>query len=245
MTKYSINAKELQDFCEKCDSLCSSKLILADKKISNLLKTIAASEDICIFLKDCLEGFNYKIEYLKSKQPDGEKKDKYIIALPTEKSLVAFVFCLLCEFENKEKDLTDFLIEFYDFNELFNDGFANFCNKVIIPFKNTVTALCSGETEEVIESVPLPDIEKITLDKEQYIKINKLCQELYRNINKEGALEAEERKEYLIVAKAFNAACKVNDETNISILLIALKHMCKSYRFLNNKTRQIEKLLKV
>ncbi len=102
MNKSFVEAAVLDDFKEKSDAVVSSKLILADKKISNLLKTIAASEDFCRFIKQCLEDFNYKIEFLKSKKPDGAKKDKYILSLPRGGTLVAYVFCLLCEFENKE-----------------------------------------------------------------------------------------------------------------------------------------------
>lgn len=243
MIKYSVNSKDLKDFMEKCDTLCKSKLILADKKISNLLKSIAASEDLCIFFKQCLEDFNYKIEFLKAKQPQAEKKDKFILKMPEGKTLIAFVFCLLCEFENKEKDLTDFLIEFYDYNELFCDGYENFCNKVITPFKEAVSELCKGEQQQELNIKPLQANDNIKIDKEKYIKVIKVYQDLCRNILKEGQLTAQERIEYKIVADSFFSACKKMEEEEINILFIALKHMCKNYRFLNNKVKQIEKIL--
>lgn len=241
MNKYFVDAAALKEFSQSCDILCASKLILADKKISNLLKTIAANEDFCKFLKVCLEDFNYKIEFLKSKKPHGIKKDKFVLSLPQDETLVAYVFCLLCEFENKEKDLTEFLIEYYDYNELFADGYKNFSNAIIVPFKNTVTALCS-ENEQ---TPTLPTENKsstIKIEKEQYSKINKLYSELCRNIDKEGELSAQDRTLYKSVAESFLQAYGEGSSYAMP-LFTALKFMCENYRFLNNKIKQIEKIM--
>jgi hypothetical protein len=241
MSKYFISEATLKEFSEKCDILCQSKLILADKKISNILKTIAGSEDFCKLIKHCLEDFNYKIEFLKSRKPDGIKKDKYVLSLPSGETLIAYVFCLLCEFENKEKDLTEFLIEYYGFNELFHDGYKSFCESVIVPFKNTVLELCSGE------SALIPVIEEkkedIAVDKEKYIRINKIYQEFCRNIDKEGQMSSETRKDYKAVAAAFMQALSECNTVYINALLSALKIMCLQYRFLTAKIRQIENVL--
>lgn len=248
MKNYFIDTQDLQDFCLKCNAICSSKLILADKKISNLLKTIAGSEGICRLLEKCLDGFNYKIEFLKSKIPDTKKQGKFEIVLPEDEKLIAYVFCLLCEFENKEKDLTQFLIDYYGFEDLFNDGFANFCNKIIIPFKNTVVSVSSNIEKEIKEIVK-PDLElvyqELNIKDNAFIKINKLYRELIRNINKESQLNTEERKHYLMVAGAFLSAFEKKDAVLSDVLLIALKYMSINYRFLVNKVRAIEKIFEL
>lgn len=242
MSKYFVDSVTLKDFEDKCDVLCKSKLILADKKISNLLKTIAASEDFCKFIKQCLEGFNYEVEFMKCKKPDDAKKGKFKLKLPENETLIAFVFCLLCDFENKEKDLTNFLIEYYDFNELFADGYKNFCESVIIPFKNTVTLLCVN-SEELDISPILQHESTLTIEKEQYIKILAIYQELCRNIEKEGRLKAEDRNKYKSVADAFIHACKENNALYINALLYSLLYMCSDYRFLNSKVKLIDSII--
>jgi len=246
MIKSLVNKQDLENFSAKCDALCCSKLILADKKISDLLKTIAASEDFCRLLEECLIDFNYKQEFLKSKHPDSKKQGKFEIILPNGKDLIAYVFCLLCDFENKEKDLTRFLTEFYGFEELFNDGFSNFCSKVIAPFKNTMLFICSSAEQE--QDMDNPDYkleyQELSIGGEDYLKINRLYKELIRNINKEGQLNSEERKDYIKVASAFLSAYGKKDLNLSEILLTALKCMCKDCRFLLNKVCQIEKIYK-
>lgn len=242
MDNFPVNAAELQDFIEKCNILTSSKLILADKKISNLLKTMAASKDFCKMLEFCLKDYNYKIEFLKSKCPDNEKKGKFKLNLPQGKDLIAYVFCLLCEFENKERDLTEFLREFYDYEDLFADGFNNFCRKVILPFKETVAEMCSEENENTEEPQFKLDFDKLDISKDGYRKLNKAYQALKKSIVKEGMLSAEDRKEYITVADAFIDSCQKKDKNLSRVLLIAIKHMCLNYKFLNNKAAVIEKI---
>ena len=94
MDSFPVNTKDLQDFCLKCDALTASKLILADKKITDLLRTLAASKDFCAVLEYCLKDLNYKLEFLKSKRPNEDKKGKFVLSLPQGKDLIAFVFCL-------------------------------------------------------------------------------------------------------------------------------------------------------
>lgn len=242
MDFFPINADDLHQFCEKCDALTGSKLILADKKISNLLKTMAASKDFCKMLEDCLKDFNYKLEFLKSKCPEDEKKGKFVLKLPEGKELIAYVFCLLCEFENKERDLTEFLIEFYGYEDLFADGYLNFCTRVIVPFKETVIRL-SSETDDAIEEPEYKlDYCRLELEKDDYKKINKAYQALKKSIIKEGLLSAEDRKQYIMVADAFIDSCQKKDKNLSKVLLAAIKYMCLPYRFLSGKAAQIEKI---
>lgn len=240
---YSVSGSDLHNFCAKCDAICQSKLILADRKISNLLKTIAGSQDFCRFLEKCLTGYNYKAEFLKARSPHKEKEGKFVLRLPKGESLVAFVFCLLCEFENKERDLTEFLIEYYGFDDLFGDGYANFCREVIMPFKDAVLKLCSpAEDDSLVKAEVELAPDTLEISREHFLQINKLYRELARNINKEGRLDSEQRKDYLKVADTFLAACERGDRALVEALLLSLKYMCAGYKFLNAKVRLLEKI---
>lgn len=241
--KYSISSADLHNFCAKCDAICSSKLILADRKISNLLKTIAASEDFCRFLEKCLAGYTYKQEFKKAVIPHPEKEGRQALKMPKDESLVAFVFCLLCEFENRERDLTQFLIEYFGFDDLFNDGYANFCRDVIMPFKDAVLRLCSPVEDDTLVKAELElSPNTLQIDRERFLRINKIYRELARNINKEGRLDSVQRKDYLKVADAFLAACEQGEGGLVEVLLAALKHMCSGYKFLSAKVKMLEKV---
>lgn len=244
MGTFSVNSADLEDFYQKCDELIESKLILADKKISNLLKTIASSKDLCKLFEYCLRDFDYKIEFLKSRQPDAKKKGKYILELPEGKDLIAFVFCLLCDFENRERDLTGYLMEFYDYDELFGSGFRDFCSKTIEPFKREVSIMCLKDQDILQQPEYNLDYEQLNIDNQDYKRINKAYQSLKKSIEKEGLLSYEDRKNYIMVADAFIDGCQKKDKKTSNVLLTALKYMCCNYRFLNNKVSAIEKIFK-
>ena len=91
---------QMQRFFTACDELISGKYILADNKISEVLKAIAASEELTGLFTAVTERFDYpsaKQAYLKyPAEAGGTRGAAY---LPAERGdLIAFVFCLLVGF---------------------------------------------------------------------------------------------------------------------------------------------------
>ena len=126
-------------FVEKCEDVINSRFIIADKKIQDLLKEVVANKTIYEVLEKCLEGFNYEMEFMKARVPLVEGQNKFVLALPEEnEKLVAFVFCLLHEIEDKTRDFQKFLQDFYYNNGSYFEGYNEFCVKVIRDRKSVV-----------------------------------------------------------------------------------------------------------
>lgn len=239
MTK--LNQKDIDAFTARCDALCKSKLILSDKKISDILKSIAASENFCFFIESCLKDFRYKQELEKATAEGSAKSGKPALNLPGEpEKLIAFTFCLLCELDNKERDFTEFLQQYFGLDELFTDGFANFCNAVIVPFKDAVVNYGNGQEQSLPET--LEKAETVQVPQPETVKLSKVLSELLRNISHEPDLSLKERKQYEEVVSAFTRSVKAGDKSLMRALTWALAHMCKNYKFLHAKTKQLLKI---
>jgi len=125
--------EELRLFSQSIKEMRNSKFIFAQGKISNLLASIAASENLCVTAEYCLAGFDYELEFFKAVlQNDGE----YEFFIPAaSKTAVALVFCLLCQFDLGKADFTEFLTKYYSkYNVL--TAYGVFCEEVILPFQN-------------------------------------------------------------------------------------------------------------
>lgn len=137
--------KQIDLFLQRCDDVMQSRLILADTKIGELLKSIAASDLLYAFFREITRGFDYtaaREKYMNCGDPSAKKRRLLFPADLTEK--LAFIFCLLVDLDNKTIDLSDFLRGyFYEDGSVYESYYA-FCNQVIKPFKNDVKNIFRG-----------------------------------------------------------------------------------------------------
>ena len=102
---------ELGLFLERADELINSKYILADIKIVNLLKAIAASSTLLALFKNCLTDFDYQEaqkKYLVKNQFLGGDKGEFVLP-PNSRDLLAFIFNVLMDIDSKRIDLNSFI----------------------------------------------------------------------------------------------------------------------------------------
>ena len=101
----------LDAFIAACDDLMSTKFLLAERKISALLATIAASERLYGLFKQALNGYNRQVEWKKSIVTVGGRSK---LVLPqTQSRLLAYAFCLLMEIDTGKKSLRLLLDEYF------------------------------------------------------------------------------------------------------------------------------------
>ncbi len=144
---------KMQRFFTACDELITGKFILADTKIGELLRSVATSEDLTRLFAAVTEGFDYpaaKQTYLKA--PDSTKRTRGEAYLPSDKrELLAFVFCLLVEFDSGAVKLNDFLLRYFYEDGSYTASYALFVTRVIRPFRDIVRDCFpgSGRTGDV------------------------------------------------------------------------------------------------
>jgi len=142
----------LVEFEAAARDLINTKYILADKRVSFLLQTIAKNKNLYALVKNCLQGFDFKAAFAEAKI-DGNRG----LNLPTErKNLVAFVFCLLLSFDTNQTDFKKFLHTFY-FSSLGPGAeYELFASHVLVPFSEAVSKAYCQEAEAPAYAAPPP-----------------------------------------------------------------------------------------
>ena len=127
-------------FFVACDELINGKFILADSKIGELLRAVATCDDLMGLFSAVTKGFDYqaaKRTYLRS--PESTRTARGEAYLPADETeLLAFVFCLLVEFDSGSLKLNDFLLRYFYEDGSYTASFALFAQRVIRPFRDVV-----------------------------------------------------------------------------------------------------------
>lgn len=123
---------KLKEFFDACDDFINCKFLVAEYKLQRMLQLLAQNEELCSLVGECLEQFNRDREFSKAFIQDGH--GEYICLMPTEEyKVIAFVFCMLVDMDNKKVDLVDFIKRFYGREE---NPFKAFMDSMVIPFRN-------------------------------------------------------------------------------------------------------------
>lgn len=135
--------RQIDLFLEKCDEVMQSKFIIADTKISDLLKSIATSDLLYAFFRELTKNFDYPAacEKYMNYRPEGTSNKRKLLFPEDVGERLAFVFCLLIDFDSGRIDLGAFLQEyFYEDGSVYGSFYA-FTNQVIKPFRNAVRTM--------------------------------------------------------------------------------------------------------
>ena len=151
----------LSNFINVANDFLSSKYILANSKISALLRTITLSEDMCAYIQLCLQDFNYKQAqkdyYIALFYGDDTRKQ---VVLPKEnKDLIAFVFLTLVDLDNGNIKLPDYLQKYFyedgSFYESYNSFLANFvspfCDAFIQEIQNVLDGINDNPKNRLLD----------------------------------------------------------------------------------------------
>lgn len=261
-------SEELNLFLTRADELIESKYIVADVKIVNLLKSIAASETLLAIFKNCLADFDVdaaKKKYLVKSEYLSNEKGEFIMP-DSSKELLAFIFCILMEIDSKQIELSDFIKKYFYEDGSYSAGFSTFVNAMIKPFRNTVKAI----TESVIEGRLQDPIEALTeeearrkrekeqkereerLEKETSLKTYGESLSALRKILladklkiKESKLKPQAAEELTLVIDMLANVIESSDKDAITYAFVAYKYAIRAYRFtFRGRIKKVSKLIK-
>lgn len=233
-------------FVEKCEDVINSRFIIADKKIQDLLKEIVTNKAIYAVLERCLNNFNYEMEFMKARLPLVEGQNKFVLALPEDsEKLVAFVFCLLHEIEDKTRDFQKFLQDFFYNNGSYFEGYSEFCVKVIRPFMYTMCVLLKG-TEGTLESeakeTKFFGTDFVHIDEPTLNMILEICDQMALMVETIKNKDIKPEKEFII--EAFKNAIITKDRKLIKTAYIGLIYSLKGFKPAAKNVAKAERLLK-
>lgn len=142
------NTDKIQAFYDACTEMTKAKFILADAKISKILKSILSSSDIVDVIAETLNNFNFQNEFSKI-QVKNELRGTRITMPMDNTKLVAIVFSLLSEIDSHRIDLHNFIFDYFNGNNTtLLEAYDLFVEEVILPFRDAVCDLVGVEFEE-------------------------------------------------------------------------------------------------
>lgn len=150
-----LEREQIELFLEKCDDVMRSKFIIADTKISELLKSIATSDLLYAFFREITKNFDYAAAQRKymNYAPEGSLNKRKLLFPSDPAEKLAFIFCLLVDFDTKTYDLGEFLQEYFYEDGSYYESFYAFSNQVIKPFKNLIkTMFKESRLKKIAES---------------------------------------------------------------------------------------------
>ncbi len=117
-----------EEFVNACKELKESKIILADAKVSAILRSIVSNPILVEVVGETLVGYNFLNELENLTRSNSRE------LLPSEpRKIIAFVFSLLSEIDARRLDLQEFVDQYCKADTL-AESFERFNNELIDPF---------------------------------------------------------------------------------------------------------------
>ena len=242
--------QSIQQFSARMDELINCNYILADKKITMLLKTVTASKLFYQLICYCAEGFDY-----------GTAKTQALIGQPfqttNKKLLIAFGFSLLTAIDCKEEDLLTILSTYYPADN-FDRSYKNFAEQFLTPFKLcieeialTMVAVSDKEKPQpvlTVEQKPATEEEIIFKFEEQkkyascFKDIQKVVWTEKSKILESRFVKEGEKKDLLTLLEQFKDSLFTGNKEEIRTSFIS--YAATAFKKLNSDVDDIERMLK-
>ena len=217
---------EIGKFNKRLDELVNSKYLLADGKISEVLKSIASSELLFEIFAHVTDGFDYALSKGKSFYEEGGKGS---FSMPEkDEDKLALVFSLLYEIDDRKEDLFA-LCNRYFYSAAGNQtSYENFCALVLIPFGETV----NKTAYKLINADYVPKTRKTDED----VKGLKLAVKAEKKRLSAINITSDQKSEAEFVLDKLLTYAEYGDAEAVGVAFIAIKYMNKSVPNLNVDT---------
>ena len=180
------------NFINACNELVNGKFILADIKISKILKAISESDDVYNLIEECMINYDFDSEFAKCVVNDGSGVEKFVLPAEEDK-IVPLVFCLLVEIDSKRINFNDFIKAQFPFATNQNEEYNCFAKSIIIPFRNAVANYFNIDAKEIPQVDPYKSEPIINVIDE---KIKELKAQEQENDSKEVSITVVQTSSY-------------------------------------------------
>lgn len=228
-TKKEVN---IEDFLNAVSSTLESKYILIDKKISDILLSIANTQDVYNVIAKSMLNFDFIVAWKNA------VKSNFIKLPENDDDRLAFIFCFLSNIDDKNLDITMVLDKYFSYDSE-TKPFELFCKNIIVEFKMLVLKKLNVESEPEVIFTEKPNLvdefdllENLVGDFKQTI--------LFQKKIKHVTLKKDEFVKILV---AFENAIKEKNTTYFESFVIMIKTAISKNKELKAKFVQISNLV--
>ena len=228
--------EEIKDFVFACDNMANSKFILVDKRIGDLLKSIATTKSVYNAIAENMINFNFASAYKFATAKNGE------ITIPEDR-LIAFVFCLLKNIDNGNINVNELLVKHFPSDDDKRSSYVVFCEKTIIPFKNQIVEKVCGKSKQKATDIAPKKQKK--QNSEVLERLEFLVKDVKTSVSGIKKLKgsAVSKQQYLLAIDTFLAAIANNDEKYYMFFINNLIEYGARDKELNRRLNAILQLL--
>lgn len=222
----------IDDFLNAVSSTLESKYILIDRKISDILYSIARTQDVYNVIAKCMINFDF-IEAWKI-----AVKSNFIKLPENEDDRIAFIFCFLSNIDDKNLDITMVLDKYFSYDSSVKP-FDLFCQNIIVEFKMLILNKLNLKSE--------PEV--VFTEKPRQLDEFELLAELLRDflqavlVQKKIKHLAIKKEEFVTIIQTFEQAVKEKNSTYFNSFVIIIKTSISKNKELKAKFVQIENLV--
>ena len=228
-------------FKNLCSQVVNAKFILSQQAISQLLKYVVTDETIYSTVDLCMKNFDY---YQEFKSSVVETADSATFKLPYgNRKIVAMVLCLLYEFDNGKRNMSDFMFKYYPAVSA-NESYYLMVKALIVPFEKALCDLLSGKNDTTTLSVT-EDVETTTVSDGAISQVEHILRNINATIQEDVNLALDLKTEYLILIDGLYQAMEMRDPRLIKVIFIGFKHALAGYRPCLKKVKDVEACLKL
>ncbi len=226
--------EQITSFLDKCDELKSCKFIMATTKIKDLLKSIVNCCELYKLFEAVTKDFNYlavKSQCLVSLN-DGLLQRNYVILPKTVGQRLAFIFCLLVEFDRETINFNDFLMRYYPEDGSFFASYQAFGNSIIKSLKDCVEHAFKdllAESKEKQNVSPVAALGLVVAQEMKYIASSSILEE-----DKENGLK---------ILSALFESVKARDEEKCDALLCGYNYFVLHNNCVSDSISELIKLV--
>lgn len=236
--------QEVENVLNACDELLSCKFLVAEYKITKVLKAIASSSDVCSLISECLESYNRDREFARTFIQDGH--GQFACIMPTEEfKIVALVFCTLADIDNKKIDFTDFVKAYFGKEE---NAFEAFLGTMIVPFRDLIAEAFgfSKLTEEPAETDDqgkneVSEDEEYEEDQDKFEVAVKIAVQILSEI--EECRVSRQVEDVHNIASSIVKTASLRDETVLKALTASLKYAGKGIKQIKFLVKELSDLV--
>lgn len=233
---------EITAFVSACNEFVEGKFILADIKVSKILRAVSNSSKIYDLVAESLINYNFNKEYEKLHKKMVAENRGYIELPLDNQSIIPFVFCLLVEIDSKRISFNDFLTKEFPMLSTQKEEYDSFAQHLVIPFRNAIAQIFGVNAKEYnFEEKEKTEVREV-IDKEIKEKLLTDTEPLQEEKpkGKEVVKEKKETKvddETLLYGKVARVAGNMLGKTdkikselkrsNLELLLQAIQEACR------------------
>lgn len=222
----------IDEFLNAVSSTLESKYILIDRKISDILYSIANTRDVYNVIAKCMINFDFIQAW------SGAVKSNFIKLPDNEEDRIAFIFCFLSNIDDKNLDITMVLDKYFSYDSEIKP-FELFCQNIIVEFKMLILKKLNLESEPEVIFTQKPKqldefelLEDLLRDFMQIVMVQKKIKHL--NIK---------REELTTIIQTFAQAVKDRNTAYFQSFVIMIKSAISKSKELKIKFLQIENLV--